>query len=104
MPEVESRTYANPQRLPRRIHYQEGPGFLSVATQGGGRLTRRPGALKLRSCERRAALRPLRTDPRHDPEPAADGPESARPQGIPTACPAAGLARRLPDDCPSQTR
>ncbi len=29
------RTYANQRRLPRRNHYQEGPGFLFVATQGG---------------------------------------------------------------------
>lgn len=35
MPEVQSRTYANPRRLPRRNHYQEGSGFLFVATQGG---------------------------------------------------------------------
>ena len=35
MQEVPSRTYANPRRLPRRNHYQEGPGFLFVATQGG---------------------------------------------------------------------
>jgi hypothetical protein len=35
MPEVQSRSYANPRRLPRRNHYQEGPGFLFVATQGG---------------------------------------------------------------------
>ena len=35
MPEVRSRKYANPRRLPRRNHYQEGPGFLFVATQGG---------------------------------------------------------------------
>jgi len=35
MPEVQLRTYANPRRLPRRNHYQEGPGFLFVATQGG---------------------------------------------------------------------
>lgn len=35
MPEVQSRTCANPRRLPRRNHYQEGPGFLFVATQGG---------------------------------------------------------------------
>lgn len=35
MAEVQSRTYANPRRLPRRNHYQEGPGFLFVATQGG---------------------------------------------------------------------
>lgn len=34
MPEVQARTYANPRRLPRRNHYQEGPGFLFVATQG----------------------------------------------------------------------
>jgi transposase InsO family protein len=35
MPEAQSRTYADPRRLPRRNHYQEGPGFLFVATQGG---------------------------------------------------------------------
>src|SRR6266545_846929 len=35
MPEVQSRTYAKPRRLPRRNHYQEGPGFLFVATQAG---------------------------------------------------------------------
>lgn len=35
MPEVQSRSFANPRRLPRRNHYQEGPGFLFVATQGG---------------------------------------------------------------------
>lgn len=35
MPEVQSRSYANPRRLPRRNHYQEGPDFLFVATQGG---------------------------------------------------------------------
>src|SRR5437879_12297900 len=35
MPEVRSRTYSDPRRLPRRNHYQEGPGFLFVATQGG---------------------------------------------------------------------
>ena len=35
MSEVQSRSYANPRRLPRRNHYQEGPGFLFVATQGG---------------------------------------------------------------------
>ncbi len=26
---------SDPRRLPRRNHYQEGPGFLFVATQGG---------------------------------------------------------------------
>ena len=26
---------SNPGRLPRRNHYQEGPGFLFLATQGG---------------------------------------------------------------------
>ena len=26
---------SDPGRLPRRDHYQEGPGFLFVATQGG---------------------------------------------------------------------
>ena len=35
VPEVRSRSYANPRRLPRRNHYQEGPDFLFVATQGG---------------------------------------------------------------------
>ncbi len=30
MPGFQSRTYANPRRLPRRNHYQEGPGFLFV--------------------------------------------------------------------------
>ena len=34
MPEVRSDD-ANPRRLPRRNHYQEGPGFLFLATQGG---------------------------------------------------------------------
>jgi transposase InsO family protein len=58
MPEVQSRTYANPRRLPRRNHYQEGPGFLFVATQGG----RPPEALGQRAQarivrRRRAALR-----------------------------------------------
>ena len=58
MPEVQSRSYANPRRLPRRNHYQEGPGFLFVATQGG----RPPEALSQRAQatvvrRRRAALR-----------------------------------------------
>lgn len=35
MREVQARSYANPRRLPRRNHYQEWPGFLFVATQGG---------------------------------------------------------------------
>ena len=35
MPGIQSRTYADPRRLPRRNHYQEGPGFLFVSTQGG---------------------------------------------------------------------
>jgi hypothetical protein len=35
MPEFKSRSYANPRRLPGRNHYQEGPGFLFVAAQGG---------------------------------------------------------------------
>ena len=26
---------SDPRRLPRRNHYQEGPGFLFLATQGG---------------------------------------------------------------------
>jgi hypothetical protein len=58
MPEVQSRSYANPRRLPRRNHYQEGPGFVFVATQGG----RPPEALSQRAQatvvrRRRAALR-----------------------------------------------
>jgi transposase InsO family protein len=58
MPEVESRTYANPRRLPRRNHYQEGPDFLFVATQGGrppGDIARTGQARVVR--RRRAALR-----------------------------------------------
>jgi hypothetical protein len=58
MPEVQSRTYANPRRLPRRNHYQEGPDFLFVATQGGrppGDALRRAQAAVAR--RRRAALR-----------------------------------------------
>lgn len=58
MPEVQSRTYANPRRLPRRNHYQEGPGFLFVATQGGRPpedAGRRDRAALVR--RRRAALR-----------------------------------------------
>ncbi len=35
MPEFPSRSYGSPRRLPRRIHYQEGPDFLFLATQGG---------------------------------------------------------------------
>lgn len=58
MPEVQSRRYANPRRLPRRNHYQEGPGFLFVATQGGrppeaGRDRARATTVR----RRRAALR-----------------------------------------------
>jgi transposase InsO family protein len=58
MPEFKSRSYANPRRLPRRNHYQEGPGFLFVATQGG-----RPPASSVHAGpaaiirRRRAALR-----------------------------------------------
>jgi len=58
MPEVQSRTYANPRRLPRRNHYQEGPGFLFVATQGGRppqRIVQAGHAATVR--RRRAALR-----------------------------------------------
>ena len=49
---------SDPRRLPRRNHYQEGPGFLFVATQGG-----RPPEATARSREavvvrrRRRALR-----------------------------------------------
>jgi hypothetical protein len=46
MPEVQSRTYANPRRLPRRNRYQEGPGFLFVAAgwaAAGGRNAAGPG-------------------------------------------------------------
>ena len=58
MPEVQSRTYANPRRLPRRNHYQEGRGFLFVATQGGRPPddVRRPGQGAIIR-RRRAALR-----------------------------------------------
>ena len=58
MPEVQSRTYANPRRLPRRNHYQEGPDFLFVATQGGRPPddVRRPGPAAILR-RRRAALR-----------------------------------------------
>ena len=50
--------HANPRRLPRRNHYQEGPDFLFVATQGG----RPPDEVALRDTaavvrRRRAALR-----------------------------------------------
>lgn len=58
MPEVQSRTYANPRRLPRRNHYQEGLGFLFVATQGGrppDALDRSSQAASVR--RRRAGLR-----------------------------------------------
>ncbi|MBA3307500.1 MAG: helix-turn-helix domain-containing protein [Chloroflexi bacterium] len=58
MPGVQSRRSANPRRLPRRNHYQEGPDFLFVATQGG----RPPEAARDRAQattvrRRRAALR-----------------------------------------------
>jgi hypothetical protein len=68
MPEVPVRSYADPRRLPRRNHHQEGPDFLLLATQGG-----RPPALGERRSQaaivrrRWAALRrwadgvPLRT-------------------------------------------
>jgi transposase len=58
MPEVQSRSYANPRRLPRRNHYQEGPGFLFVATEGGrppGDVAPRAQAVIVR--RRRVALR-----------------------------------------------
>ena len=59
MPEVRSRKYANPRRLPRRNHYQEGPGFLFVATQGRGRPPggERPDERAAVVRRRRAALR-----------------------------------------------
>lgn len=58
MPGVQSRSYANPRRLPRRNDYKEGPGFLFVATQGG----RPPDSERVRAKaplvrRRRAALR-----------------------------------------------
>ena len=49
---------SDPRRLPRRNHYQEGPGFLFVATQGGrppGTTTRSRPAMVVR--RRRQALR-----------------------------------------------
>lgn len=58
MSRIPSRTYANPRRLPRRNHYQEGPDFLFLATQGGrppDKSDRRSAAAIVR--RRRAALR-----------------------------------------------
>ncbi|MEO7295075.1 MAG: helix-turn-helix domain-containing protein [Candidatus Limnocylindria bacterium] len=51
---------SDPRRLPRRNHYQEGPGFLFVATQGG----RPPSGVPVERVatvvrRRRAALRRL---------------------------------------------
>ncbi len=58
MPEVHARSYANPRRLPRRNHYQEGPGFLFVATQVDVPVTpRRCGSRRRVVRRRRAALR-----------------------------------------------
>ncbi len=49
---------SDPRRLPRRNHYQEGPGFLFVATQGGRppETTAGPGAAAVVR-RRRGALR-----------------------------------------------
>ncbi len=49
---------SDPRRLPRRNHYQEGPGFLFLATQGGrppqsGQVVRSAQVVR----RRRAALR-----------------------------------------------
>ena len=58
MPEIKSQSYANPRRLPRRNHYQEGPGFLFVATQGGRPARSRTDGTRAASVRRRrAALR-----------------------------------------------
>ena len=57
MPEVQSRTYANLRRLLRRNHYQEGPGFLFVATQG----RRPPEGI----AQARRAATERRANPRH---------------------------------------
>jgi hypothetical protein len=49
-------TLSDPRRLPRRNHYQEGPGFLFVATEGGRPLApAEPDAAG--AVRRRAALR-----------------------------------------------
>ena len=49
---------SDPRRLPRRNHYQEGPGFLFLATQGG-RPPHSPGTPRPAQVvrRRRAALR-----------------------------------------------
>jgi hypothetical protein len=60
--EVQSRTYANPRRLPRRNHYQEGPGFLFVAMP----------SFALRDGAKRAGLRNRIRDEWHVPEAIAD--------------------------------
>ena len=41
---------SDPRRLPRRNHYQEGPGFLFVATQGGRPREPIGAARRPRSC------------------------------------------------------
>jgi hypothetical protein len=55
---IQAPVKSDPRRLPRRNHYQEGPGFLFVATQGGRR--REDGVDRARAAivrRRRAALR-----------------------------------------------
>ena len=63
-------------------------------------LTRGEGVLEIR-------LRPLPAGPRHDPDPAAVGPQPAQPQGIPAAREAPELADigspRIPLFCPWQS-
>lgn len=49
---------SNPRRLPRRNHYQEGPGFLFLATENGRPpLSTRPDQVAAAVRRRRAALR-----------------------------------------------
>lgn len=44
---------SDPRRLPRRNHYQEGPGFLFLATHGGRALARAVGSREAAVVRRR---------------------------------------------------
>ncbi|MEJ7697756.1 MAG: hypothetical protein WKF78_14345 [Candidatus Limnocylindrales bacterium] len=90
MPEVKSRTYANPRRLPRRNHYQEGPGFLFVASQGG-----RPPDGSRASSAQAAALR-RRRRPRSGAGPTAKRSPRSAPSSaaVGRACSAGGPATK----------
>lgn len=59
MPEFQTRSFFDGGRLPRRNHYQEGPGFLFVATEGGrpATLRRREGVVAVVRRRRRALRR-----------------------------------------------